>query len=150
MPERELYRISVKDALAAKVPFVVTFATPAYCRAAPAARSSTSSAQCANGNPLQCSFIHVEVYQDNDPAKGENQWFKEWHLPSEPWTFLVGPDGKIRERFEGTVSVNELDAAVKNTFSRSSKWLRSGPEPCGKEADGRCAGDDGVARGAPR
>ena len=58
-------------------------------------------------------FIHVEVYQDNDPAKGENKWFKEWHLPSEPWVFLVGPDGKVRERFEGTVSVSELDAAVK-------------------------------------
>ena len=31
VPDRELYRSSVKDALAAKVPFVVVFATPAYC-----------------------------------------------------------------------------------------------------------------------
>ena len=38
---------------------------------------------------------------------------KEWKLPSEPWIFLVGEDGKVRERFEGTVSVRELDAAVR-------------------------------------
>ena len=29
-------------------------------------------------------FIHVEIYKDNDPAKGENRWVREWHLPSEP------------------------------------------------------------------
>ena len=104
VPDRELYKISVKDALAAKVPFVVTFATPAYCQ----------SRTCGPVVDVVSAVRKREaVYQDNDPAKGENQWFKEWGLPWEPWTFLVGPDGKIRERFEGTVSVNELDAAVR-------------------------------------
>jgi hypothetical protein len=58
-------------------------------------------------------FIHVEIYEDNDPTKGENRWVREWKLPSEPWVFLVGGDGKIAARFEGTVSVRELDAAVR-------------------------------------
>ena len=58
-------------------------------------------------------FIHVEIYKDNDPAKGVNQWVTQWNLPSEPWVFVVGPDGKIRDRFEGTVSVRELDASVR-------------------------------------
>jgi hypothetical protein len=114
VPDRELYRISVKDALAAKVPFVVTFATPAYCQSrtcGPVVDVVSAVRKREAGSDVR--FIHVEVYQDNDPAKGENQWFKEWHLPSEPWVFLVGPDGKVRERFEGTVSVDELDAAVK-------------------------------------
>jgi hypothetical protein len=114
VPDRELYRISVKDALAKKVPFVVTFATPAYCQSrtcGPVVDVVSAVRKREAGSNVR--FIHVEVYQDNDPAKGENQWFKEWHLPSEPWVFLVGPDGKVRERFEGTVSVDELDAAVK-------------------------------------
>jgi len=104
----------VKDALAKKVPFVVTFATPAYCQSrtcGPVVDVVSAVRKREAGSNVR--FIHVEVYQDNDPAKGENQWFKEWHLPSEPWVFLVGPDGKVRERFEGTVSVDELDAAVK-------------------------------------
>ena len=57
-------------------------------------------------------FIHVEIYEDNDPTKGENGWVREWKLPSEPWVFVVGADGTIAARFEGTVSVRELDDAV--------------------------------------
>ena len=96
------------------MPFVVTFATPAYCQSrtcGPVVDVVSAVRKREAGSNVR--FIHVEVYQDNDPAKGENQWFKEWRLPSEPWAFLVGPDGKVRERFEGTVSVDELDAAVK-------------------------------------
>ena len=114
VPDRELYRISVKDALAAKVPFVVTFATPEFCQSrtcGPVVDVVSAVRKRNAGSNVR--FIHVEVYQDNDPTKGENRWFKEWHLPTEPWVFLVGPDGKVRERFEGTVSVDELDAAVK-------------------------------------
>ena len=57
-------------------------------------------------------FIHVEVYEDNDPTKGYNQWMREWGLQTEPWTFVVGANGKIASRFEGLVSVHELEAAV--------------------------------------
>jgi glutathione peroxidase-family protein len=37
---------------------------------------------------------------------------QEWSLKTEPWTFLVGANGKIVERFEGTVSTLELEAAL--------------------------------------
>jgi glutathione peroxidase-family protein len=57
-------------------------------------------------------FIHVEVFEGNDPAKGYNRWMKEWSLKTEPWTFLVGANGKIAERFEGTVSTLELEEAI--------------------------------------
>jgi len=62
-------------------------------------------------------FIHVEVFEGNDPAKGFNRWMQEWKLPTEPWTFLVGADGRIVERFEGTVSVAELEAAVRERLA---------------------------------
>jgi hypothetical protein len=58
-------------------------------------------------------FIHVEVFEGNDPAKGYNRWMQEWGLPTEPWTFLVDHTGKIVERYEGPVSVNELEQAVR-------------------------------------
>jgi hypothetical protein len=114
VPDLELYRSSVKAALAAKAPFVVVFATPEYCTSRTCGPVvDVVSAVCNRHAGSKVRFIHVEVYRDNDPTKGENRWFKQWHLPSEPWVFLVGPDGKVRERFEGTVSVRELDAAVK-------------------------------------
>jgi hypothetical protein len=38
---------------------------------------------------------------------------KEWKLPTEPFIFLVGKDGRIKARFEGSVSASELAAAVR-------------------------------------
>ena len=38
---------------------------------------------------------------------------REWNLRTEPWTFLVDANVKIVERFEGTVSVSELESAVR-------------------------------------
>ena len=49
-------------------------------------------------------FIHVEIYEDNDPAKGMNRWVKEWHLPTEPFTFVVDRTGVIRTKLEGAYS----------------------------------------------
>ncbi|HEY6112726.1 MAG TPA: hypothetical protein VIV37_01370, partial [Gaiellaceae bacterium] len=65
-------------------------------------------------------FIHVEVFEDNDPAKGYNRWLREWKLSTEPWTFLVAANGRIAARFEGTVSVNELEQAVREKLAPTS------------------------------
>jgi len=113
-PDPQLYRMSVKDAVTKKKPFVVVFATPKYCTSRTCGPvvdvvSAVRKKHAKSG----IEFIHAEIYQDNDPTKGENTWVREWKLPSEPWTFLVGSDGTIKSRFEGTVSANELDAAVK-------------------------------------
>ena len=112
-PDRKLYESSVAEALAAKSPFVVVFATPKYCTSrtcGPVVEVVSDVRRTHAKDGIR--FIHVEIYEDNDPTKGENRWVKEWNLPSEPWVFVVGADGKIRDRFEGTVSVRELDAAV--------------------------------------
>jgi len=114
VPDRELYRSSVADALADRAPFVVAFATPKYCTS----RTCGPTVDVVNTvrrdhADSEVRFIHVEVYEDNDPAKGVNRWMKEWKLPTEPWVFVVGADGKVRDRFEGTVSVRELDASVR-------------------------------------
>jgi hypothetical protein len=114
-PDESLLRYSIADSLAAKVPFVVTFATPKFCSSRTCGPVvdvvEDVSRRLADEN---VRFIHVEVFEDNDPAKGFNRWMQEWDLPTEPWTFLVGADGKIAARFEGTVSVHELEQAVRD------------------------------------
>ena len=112
-PDQELYRSSIEDALAAKSPFVVAFATPKYCTSrtcGPVVEVVSEVRRRHSSAGIR--FIHVEIYEDNDPARGENGWVREWKLPSEPWVFVVGADGTIAARFEGTVSVRELDEAV--------------------------------------
>jgi hypothetical protein len=113
-PDRGLLRYSVARSLQAHVPFVVTFATPRYCSSrtcGPVVDVVDQVRRRFPGGAVR--FIHVEIYRDNDPRKGENRWVREWQLPSEPWTFLVGRDGRIKAKFEGPVSARELELAVR-------------------------------------
>ena len=112
-PDESLLEYSIADSLRSRVPFVVTFSTPKFCSSrtcGPVVDVVEEVASRFEGGKTR--FIHVEVYKRNDPAKGYNRWMREWGLETEPWTFLVGADGKIVERYEGVVSVNELETAL--------------------------------------
>jgi hypothetical protein len=114
-PDRELYTHSVAQELAAHRPFVVTFATPKFC----SSRTCGPVVDVVSYVRRQLArddigFIHVEVYDHNDPSRGYNRWMKQWGLQSEPWVFLVGRDGRIKAKFEGSVSTDELRAAIES------------------------------------
>jgi hypothetical protein len=118
-PDRALLRYSVADSLRRHVPFVVTFATPAFCSSrtcGPVVDIVDAVRQRLEARGVR--FIHVEIYRDNDPKKGVNRWVREWRLPTEPWTFLVGRDGRIKEKFEGALSAAELERGVRRTLLR--------------------------------
>jgi len=113
-PDRALYKTSVAEALRAHRPFVVSFATPEFCQTrtcgpvvdvVSAVRKKFASSDVA--------FIHAEVYKDNDPSKPVNTWLTDWHLQTEPFTFVVDRNGRVSAKLEGAFSVRELAAAVK-------------------------------------
>ena len=113
-PDRALLRYSIAGSLQARAPFVVTFATPRYCTSricGPVVDVVDNVRHRFARSGIR--FIHVEIYAGNDPRNGRNRWVREWHLPSEPWTFLVGRDGRIKAKFDGAVSVRELAQAVR-------------------------------------
>jgi hypothetical protein len=113
-PDRALLRTSIAAALAAHLPFVVTFATPRYCESricGPVVDVVDHVRKQYAHTPVR--FIHVEIYKQNNPNEGRNRWVQQWHLPGEPWTFLVGRDGRIKAKFQGAVSMTELGQAVR-------------------------------------
>jgi hypothetical protein len=117
-PDESLLEYSVAGSLEAKAPFVVAFATPKFCTSrtcGPNVDVVEEVARRLDGSGVR--FIHVEVYEANDPTKGFNRWLLEWNLDTEPWTFLVGSDGRVVERFEGVVSVRELEEAVRRKLA---------------------------------
>jgi hypothetical protein len=113
-PDLALLHYSIAGSLAAHAPFVVTFATPRYCvsrTCGPVVDVVEYVAQRFAARGIR--FIHVEVYAGNDPQRGYNRWMKQWRLQTEPWTFVVGSDGRIKAKFEGSVSAGELEAALR-------------------------------------
>ena len=113
-PDTSLLRYSVAGSLRAHVPFVVTFATPKFCQSrtcGPDVDVVLEAQRQLEGSGAR--FIHVEVYEGNDPANGYNEWMRAWHLDTEPWTFVVGRGGRVAYRFQGVVSVRELVNAVR-------------------------------------
>ena len=112
-PDESLLQHTVADSLDAGVPFVVTFSTPKFCTSrtcGPVVDVVEEVGKRFDGERVR--FIHVEVFEGNDPANGYNRWMKEWGLETEPWTFVVDGGGTVRGRYEGVVSVSELEEAV--------------------------------------
>ena len=111
-PDTELLRISVADALERREPFVLVFATPEFC-ASRTCGPVVDVVDAVRRRVPGVGFIHVEIFEENNPALGVNRWVREWKLPTEPWVFLVDRNGRIVAKFEGAVSERELEAAVR-------------------------------------
>ncbi len=117
-PDRALLRYSVRESLAAHKPFVLVFGTPAFC----ANRTCGPIVDVVDAVRLRFQgsgvrFIHVEPFTSLNPGLGFNRWAREWRIPSEPYTFVVGRDGRVKAEFEGSISVQELTAAMKATVA---------------------------------
>lgn len=114
----ELYALSIDEAIETGKPFLVAFATPAFCT------SRTCGPQLHVVEHLKdryrgaMHFIHVEVYDNPQEVARDyrtarlSPTVQEWRLPSEPWVFLVDRQGLIAARFEGYVTLEELEPAV--------------------------------------
>lgn len=123
-PVERFYETSVADALAAKKPFVLAFATPKFCQTATCGPALDRLKPIAAAHP-EMTFINVEPYQLKEeggslqPAldAGGNlilaEATKAFKLLSEPYVFVVGADGKISASFELVYSPDEIEAALK-------------------------------------
>jgi hypothetical protein len=122
-PDPRFYETSVAQALAAGTPFVLVFATPAFCQTAICGPTLDTVKAVARDYP-ELTFINVEPYkmamrngrlQPELDASGQLQaapWTDAWGLRSEPWVFVVGADGTLAAKFEGSLSPDELRAAL--------------------------------------
>ena len=111
-----MHEVSVAQALAMTRPFVVVFASPAFCVSAMCGPVTDAIAELQERFAGRAAFIHIEPW-DLDTARNEGRLVRgpvmeEWRLLTEPWTFVVGPDGRVVKRFEGLVTGGEVEAAL--------------------------------------
>ncbi len=123
-PDPALYQLSVAQAVRASQPAVISFATPSFCVSATCGPQVSELSGLADRYQGQANFVHVEVYQDphlidpGNPARELVPAVAEWGLVSEPWTFVVGRDGRIAARFEQYVPPTVLEAALQDAIQQ--------------------------------
>jgi hypothetical protein len=124
-PDPTFYRFSVDQAIAQHKPFVLVFATPAFCKSAQCGPTLDAIKVMAKSEP-QIAFIHVEPYQLTftdgrlQPALDPNGQLQStsvtnaWGLLAEPWIFVVDGQGIVRGSFSTIVGADELRAAIQD------------------------------------
>ena len=112
IPHDQMHEVDFADAVGKK-PIVLVFATPALCQSRVCGPVVDVAQQVADEYKGDADFIHMEVYNDNDPGKGIRPQLRAYSLPTEPWTFLIDHNGFIRDRIEGAFGVSELEAAMR-------------------------------------
>ena len=97
-------------------PVALLFATPQLCQSRVCGPVVDVALQQRARYGDQVEFIHQEVYTGNDPDKGVRKPMQEFKLPTEPWLFVVGGDGKITARLEGSFGLDAVERALQTAL----------------------------------
>jgi len=105
-------RVDYAEALG-REPIVLLFATPQFCQSRVCGPVVDVAEQVKQQYGDKAAFIHMEIYNDNDPSKGVRPQVKAFHLPSEPWLFAIDRHGTIQNEVQGAFGVDLLTEVVK-------------------------------------
>lgn len=120
VPPDQMHKVDFADVVG-KEPVVLLFATPQFCQSrtcgpvvdiAEQVREETSEE--ANKD---VAFIHMEVFNQNDPSKGVRAQLRAFNLETEPWVFVIDRDGRVSTLIEGAFSAEDLRQAVHRVTS---------------------------------
>jgi hypothetical protein len=111
-PPSDMHKDSFADVVGKK-PVALLFSTPQLCQSRVCGPVTDIAMQMEAKYGRQMEFIHQEVYVDNDPKKGLRPPLEAFRLPTEPWLFVVGADGKITSRLEGSFGLRAFENAIK-------------------------------------
>jgi hypothetical protein len=97
-------------------PVALLFSTPQLCQSRVCGPVTDIAMQLKAKYGDQMEFIHQEVYVDNDPKAGLREPLKAFNLRTEPWLFVVGADGRITARLEGSFGMRAFENALKTAL----------------------------------
>lgn len=115
-PDPRLHRVRIADAIAQGKPQLIVFATPQFCTSRMCGPVVDIVRQLLPTYGRRVAFTHQEIWEDF-AGKKMFATVEEWRLDTEPWIFVVDGQGIIRAKFEGLVTVRELEGALKQTLN---------------------------------
>jgi hypothetical protein len=95
-----------------KEPIVLLFATPQFCQSRVCGPVVDVAEQAKKEYGDKAAFIHMEIYNDNDPAKRVRPQVRAFHLPTEPYLFTIDRAGIVRAAVEGPFGLELMHEAV--------------------------------------
>jgi hypothetical protein len=115
-PPSDMHETSFED-VAGKKPVALLFATPQLCQSRVCGPVVDIAAQLKQKYGDRVEFIHQEVYVDNVVDKGLRKPLQAYNLETEPWLFVVGADGRVKARLEGSFGLDAFENALKAGLS---------------------------------
>ncbi|MBK5219881.1 MAG: hypothetical protein JJE35_08855 [Thermoleophilia bacterium] len=115
IPPDSQNKVDYAEALG-KEPIVLLFATPQFCQSRVCGPVVDVTEQAKQQYGDQAAFIHMEIYNDNDPGDGVRPQVRAFRLPSEPWLFTIDRQGVVSDAVEGAFGLELLDEAIEKAI----------------------------------
>ncbi|MEX2105504.1 MAG: hypothetical protein WD810_01255 [Solirubrobacterales bacterium] len=109
-------RVDYADALG-KEPIVLLFATPQFCQSRVCGPVVDVAEQAKQEYGDKAAFIHMEIFNDNDPGKDVRPQVRAFRLPTEPWLFTINRAGVVSSAVEGAFGLELMDEAVEKAVA---------------------------------
>jgi hypothetical protein len=110
-------KVDYADALG-KEPIVLLFATPEFCQSRVCGPVVDVAEQAKTEYGDKAAFIHMEIYNENDPGERVRPQVRAFHLPTEPYLFAIDRRGIVRDAIEGAFGLQLMHRAVDRAIGR--------------------------------
>jgi hypothetical protein len=109
-------KVNYADVLG-KEPILLLFTTPKFCQSRVCGPVADVAQQAQHEFEGKANFIHMEIYNDNDPSNGVRPQVRRFHLPTEPWLFAINREGVVSATIEGGFGTELMDKTVEKVIA---------------------------------
>jgi len=118
-PNPALYQHSIAGLIQEHKPFVVTFASPAFCTTPLCGPQVEVLGVLAKQFSPSIAFVHIDIYENPQQIQGDlsraivNPIVRQWKVQTGETTYVVNGNGEIAARFQSFASEEELSSVLK-------------------------------------
>lgn len=121
VPHDDMHSLTIADAVKSGKPTLILFGSPGYCVTFTCGPDLQVAQALEQKYPGTANFIHIETPSMPAAPQAQAPFVEEWHLKTEPWIFLVDKNGKIANRLEGGITLEELEPDFQALLKQSGE-----------------------------
>ena len=110
-PPNDMHDLTIEQAVRSGKPTLILFATPGYCETATCGPDLEVAKALQAKHGGDANFVHIETPTSPQAPQVQRPTVVEWGMRTEPWIFLVDAKGVVAERFEGGLTLAEVEPA---------------------------------------